>query len=171
MIYSFKGKLPQVNERAVVFPQAALLGEVTLAEGVSVWPGAVLRADLAPITVGDNSNLQDNVTVHVNPGKGVIIGSNVTVGHNAVLHGCTLENDVLIGMSAVILDGSHIGEGSIVGAGAVITGKIIPANSLVLGAPGKVVREITPQEREATRQNAVLYARLAAEYNLRAAGS
>jgi carbonic anhydrase/acetyltransferase-like protein (isoleucine patch superfamily) len=152
-IYTFEGHTPQIDPSAWVAPGAHVIGQVTLAAQASVWFNAVLRADRAPIIVGEGSNIQDNTTVHIErpeereDGKavGCIIGRNVTIGHNCVVHSCTLEDDVLIGMGAVVLGGAVIGRGSIVGAGTVVLGDSrIPPYSLVAGNPGKVRKTYDP---------------------------
>lgn len=128
---------------------ACLVGEVYVGDDSSVFYNAVLRGDLAPIRVGERTNIQDNVTVHVSTDVPTIIGNEVTVGHNAVLHACTIDDNVLIGMGAIVMDGAHIKKNCIVGAGAVVTqGKEFPENSLVVGSPAHVVRELTVDELE-----------------------
>lgn len=152
------GGSPQVAEDAWVAPGATVVGDVTLLPGASVWYGAVVRADNAPIVIGRDSNLQDNVSAHVDPAFPLTVGERVSVGHNAVLHGCTIEDDVLIGMSATILNGARIGTGSLVAAGAVVTqGVDIPPRSLVAGVPAKVRRELTDDELRGIAQNAAVY--------------
>jgi len=149
---------PLVAETAWVAPGATLVGAVRVAESASVWYGAVLRADNEPITLGECSNLQDNVSVHVDSGAPVTIGSGVSVGHNAVLHGCTIEDDVLVGMHATVMNHAVIGAGSLVAAGALVTeGTVIPPRSLVAGVPGKVRRELTDDEVAGIRHNADVY--------------
>ncbi len=149
-----------------VAPTAAVVGDVSLGEGASVWYGASLRGDVNYIRVGARSNIQDLVVVHVSRGTHpCIIGNDVSLGHSAIVHGCEVEDDCLIGMGAIVLDGARIGSGSVVGAGAVVTRDAqIPPGSLVLGTPGRVVRELTMEEVEANRANAVHYVRLAAMY-------
>ena len=143
-------------------PGAHVSGLVEFASDVNLWPGAVVRADIAPVTIGTGSNVQDNATIHVDFGFPATIGADVTIGHGAILHGCTIGNGTLIGMGAIILDGAEIGEGSIVGAGALVTqNKKFPPNSLVFGSPAKLVRETTPEERASNIQNARLYVELA----------
>ena len=152
-VYTYEGHTPQIHASAWVAPGAHVIGQVTLAAQASVWFNAVLRADRAPILVGEGSNIQDNTTVHIERAEeredgqpvGCIIGRNVTIGHNCVVHSCTLEDDVLIGMGAVVLGGSVIGRGSIVGAGTVVLGDArIPPYSLVAGNPGKVRKTYDP---------------------------
>jgi carbonic anhydrase/acetyltransferase-like protein (isoleucine patch superfamily) len=150
---------PRIHHTAVI------MGAVDLADGVSVWPNAVIRADIAPVIIGENSNVQDGVIIHVNYNLPTLIGKGVTIGHNATVHGCTVEDNVLIGMGAVILDGAVIGENSIIGAGAVVSpGTQVPPGSLVLGVPGKVVRPVRPEEIEATKRNAQEYLKLAEQW-------
>jgi carbonic anhydrase/acetyltransferase-like protein (isoleucine patch superfamily) len=127
-----------------IHPTAVLIGDVSLGEGSSVWPYAVLRADQGPIHIGKETSIQDHVVVH---GKGVSIGDRCTVGHSSVIHGCRIGNDVLVGMNATILNGAEIGDRCIIGAGAVVTeGKKIESGSLVLGIPGKVARSLTEDD-------------------------
>jgi carbonic anhydrase/acetyltransferase-like protein (isoleucine patch superfamily) len=140
---------PDVDATAFVHPLASVCGRVVIAAGASIWGGAILRGDRALITIGLNSNIQDLTMVHADPGVPTTVGARVTVGHRAILHGCTIDDDVLIGMGAILLNRCHIGTGSIVGAGALIPeGMRVPPNSLVLGVPGRVVRETTPDEHQ-----------------------
>jgi carbonic anhydrase/acetyltransferase-like protein (isoleucine patch superfamily) len=144
---------------------ASVLGDVTLEEGVSVWFGAVIRGDRDSISIGRDSNIQDNAVVHTSRGFPVRLGTLVSVGHGAILHGCQVGDRVLVGMGAILMNGSRVGEGTLIGAGAVVTeGTQIPPHSLVLGVPGKVVRETTPQERENIATNAAEYRKLAGGY-------
>ena len=152
------GVSPRLGERVFVADGACLVGDVEIGEDSSVFYSAVLRGDLAPIRVGCRTNIQDNVTVHVSTDVPAIIGNEVTVGHNAVLHACTIDDNVLIGMGAVVMDGAHIKKNCIVGAGAVVTqGREFPENSLVLGAPAHVVRELTSEELENVRGGMLRY--------------
>ena len=156
------GHRPHVAATAWIAPGAVVAGRVTLGADAGVWYQAVVRADLDSIDVGAGSNLQDGVVVHADPGFPVSVGANVSVGHRAVLHGCTIEDEVLIGMGAIVMNGARIGSGTIVGAGALIPeGAVIPAGSLVLGMPGKVRRETTADERESVARNAAAYVELA----------
>ena len=156
------GKEPKVDQKAFTAPTSVVLGEVTMAPGSSVWYHTVLRADCGPIVLGADSNIQDNCTVHVDPGFPVTVGARVSVGHNAVLHGCTVEDDVLIGMGATVLNGAHIGAGSLIAAQALVPqGMRVPPGSLVAGVPAKVRRELTEEEREHVRLNAEGYVELA----------
>lgn len=162
LIMGIGGKEPDVDPAAFVAPTAVLVGDVTLAAGAGVWYHAVLRADGGPIVIGADSNIQDNCTVHVDPGFPVSVGERVTVGHNAVLHGCTVEDDVLVGMGATVLNGARIGAGSLVAAQALVPqGMDVPPGSLVAGVPAKVRRTLTAEEREHIRLNAAEYLELA----------
>ncbi|MGP8297039.1 gamma carbonic anhydrase family protein [Streptomyces inhibens] len=159
------GKEPRVDQKAFTAPTSVVLGEVTMAAGASVWYHAVLRADCGPIVLGADSNIQDNCTVHVDPGFPVTVGDRVSVGHNAVLHGCTVEDDVLIGMGATVLNGAHIGAGSLVAAQALVPqGMRVPPGSLVAGVPAKIKRALTDEERETIKLNAAMYLELAARH-------
>ncbi|MEV6105241.1 gamma carbonic anhydrase family protein [Streptomyces sp. NPDC051940] len=162
LIHGVGGKEPKADPEAFVATTAVVLGDVTLAAGSSVWYHAVLRADCGPIELGAGSNIQDNCTVHVDPGFPVSIGERVTVGHNAVVHGCVIEDDVLIGMGSTVLNGARIGAGSLVAAQALVPqGLQVPPGSLVAGVPAKVKRALTDEEREHIRINAEMYTALA----------
>jgi carbonic anhydrase/acetyltransferase-like protein (isoleucine patch superfamily) len=157
-VLSVSGKTPLIDASAFLAAGARVIGDVRMAEGSSVWYNAVLRADGDSITVGPGSNLQDNVSVHVDHGKPVVIGENVSVGHNAVVHGCRIEDGSLIGMGAVVLNGAVIGAGSLVAGGAVVLeGSVIPPGSLVAGVPAKVRRQLSHDERAALVRNAETY--------------
>ena len=159
----FEGVTPQVPETAWAAPNATLLGKVTLGESASVFYSAVLRGDMDTITIGERSNIQDGCVAHTDPGHPVVVGAGVSVGHRAVLHGCTVEDDALIGMGAVVLNGAVVGAGSLVAAGAVVTeGMQIPPGSLVAGVPAKVRKELDEEAIESLRQNARTYVDLAA---------
>lgn len=158
MILTFDDHQPAIDEIAWVASNATVVGNVTLQAGVGIFYGAVLRADMEHIEIGQGSNIQDNCALHVDPGNPLTIGRNVSVGHNATLHGCTIEDDVLIGMGATVLNGAVIGAGSMVAAGALVTqGIVVPAGSLVAGVPGKVRRELTEEEKAGVRLNAEVY--------------
>ena len=158
MIVKFKGRLPQIDESAFVADNATLIGNVTVGADASVWFGAVVRGDNEPIVIGRGTSVQDNVTLHGEPGYPLTIGENVTIGHNAVAHGCTVKDGALIGMGAVVLDGAEVGEYAIVGAGAVVpAGMVIPAYSLAVGAPAKVVRTDRFGQKETNLANAAGY--------------
>lgn len=143
MIYELDGIRPQIDPTAWVAPTAVLIGNVIIGPRANIWFGAVLRGDNEPIVVGEGSNIQENSVLHTDMGFPLTIGANCTVGHKAMLHGCTIEAGSLIGMGATLLNGAKIGAGSLVGACALVTeGKEIPPGSLVMGAPAKVVREL-----------------------------
>ncbi|NKQ52819.1 gamma carbonic anhydrase family protein [Amycolatopsis sp. K13G38] len=162
MTIPIDGKRPSVHEAAWIAPGAVVAGAVTLAAEVGVWYTAVLRADMDGITIGEGTNIQDGTIVHADPGFPVSIGAGVSVGHRAVLHGCTIEDDCLIGMGAVVLNGARIGAGSLIAAGAVVLeGTQVPPGSLVAGLPAKVRRPLSDDERAATRANAAAYRDLA----------
>lgn len=149
---------PQVDDSVFVAPTATVIGEVALGRDASVWYGACLRGDLAAITIGAGSNVQDNASVHVDTGIPACIGDYVTIGHNAVIHGATIEDGVLIGMGAIVLNHAKIGKGSLVAAGAVVReGMDIPPGSLVAGVPAKVLKELTPEQQAHLRENAEVY--------------
>jgi len=161
MFLDFNGVSPIIHDDTYISETAVIIGCVKLGKGSSIWFGATLRGDESEITIGENSNIQDNATVH---GK-VIVGDGVTVGHNAILHGCTVGDNSLIGMGAIVLDGAIIGKNCIVGAGAVVTGgTVIPDGCLALGAPAKVKRELTDAEIEANFKNAEEYLHLSSVY-------
>ncbi|WP_428075584.1 gamma carbonic anhydrase family protein [Candidatus Avelusimicrobium luingense] len=147
-------QIPHMPTSCFVHKSAVIIGEVTLGENVSVWPCAVLRGDIASITVGDNSNIQENACVHVNYDAPAVIGKGVSVGHGAVVHGSKIGDNCLIGMNAVVME-SEIGPNCIIGAGAVVpAGKNIPAGSLVMGVPAKIVRQLDEDEVNAIMKNA-----------------
>ena len=155
------GHRPQCDPQYWVAPTASLIGQVRLAARVGIWYSATLRAEAELIDIGAGSNIQDGVTVHVDPGFPARLGAGVSVGHNAVLHGCTIEDGVLIGMGAIVLNGAVIGAGSLIAAGAVIPqGMAVPAGSLVAGVPGRVRRELTDNEIAQNRNNAAVYEQL-----------
>ncbi|MFE6281511.1 gamma carbonic anhydrase family protein [Streptomyces sp. NPDC057877] len=165
LITGIGGKEPKVDAEAFVAPTASVIGDVTLHAGASVWYGAVLRGDVERISVGANSNVQDNCTLHADPGFPVTVGERVSIGHNAVVHGATVEDDCLIGMGATVLNGAVIGAGSLVAAQALVPqGMRVPPGSLVAGVPAKVKRELTEEEREGVSLNGTMYAALAGEH-------
>jgi len=154
-----------IHPTAFIHELATVLGDVTLGERVSVWPTAVLRGDTSSIVVGAESNVQDGTIIHVDWNVPATIGARVAIGHRAIVHGATIEDDCLIGMGAILLNGVHVGCGSIVGAGAVCPeGMVIPPRSLVLGVPGRVVRETTAAERERIAHTVASYLRLQVEH-------
>lgn len=165
IIDRYLDKLPTVGERVMLSAGAALVGEVRLGDDVSIWYGAVLRGDIARVTVGARSNLQDGAVVHVADDGPCEIGADVVVGHRAMLHACRVEDACLIGMQSTILDEAVIGAGSVVGAGALVTARtVIPPRSLVVGAPAKVVRALTAEDEAFHRALAAKYVRLKENY-------
>jgi carbonic anhydrase/acetyltransferase-like protein (isoleucine patch superfamily) len=160
-VHSLDGISPTLpaEGRYWIAPTATVIGKVTIAEGVGIWFGAVLRGDGEPITVGAESNLQEHVVVHTDPGYPATIGTGCTIGHRAIVHGCTIGNNVLIGMGAIVLNGAVIGDDSLVGAGALVTeGKVMPPGSLIVGSPAKVVRPLDDNAIARLRQSATHYA-------------
>ncbi|MEP7234279.1 MAG: gamma carbonic anhydrase family protein [Ignavibacteriota bacterium] len=163
-LYEFQGKFPQVHPSCFIAAGARIIGDVIIEENVSIWFNVVIRGDVERIRIGKNSNIQDNVVIHVthfvNP---TLIGENVTVGHGAILHGCTVKDGALIGMNAVVLDRAVIGEGALVAAGAVVTPKThVPDGMLAAGVPAKVVRKLSDAEREMVEEgsgNYIMYAK------------
>jgi len=165
IVERYLGQLPVAGARVMISAGAALVGQVRLGDDVSVWYGAVLRGDLAPVTVGARSNIQDGTVVHVADAGPCEIGADVVVGHRAMLHACRVEDACLIGMQATVLDEAVIGSGSVVGAGALVTARtVIPPRSLVLGAPAKVVRALTAEDEAFHRALAAKYVRLKENY-------
>lgn len=165
MIHSYKGKKPDLDKALFVAGTAEIAGEVHAGKDTSFWYNVSIRGDIAPVYIGNGSNIQDNSVLHVAHHLPCRIGSNVTVGHNAIVHACTIGDDCLIGMGAIILDGAEIGDESIVGAGALVTqNKKFPPRSLLLGSPAKAVRQLTDEEIEAIRDNGKEYIDLAREY-------
>lgn len=164
-IYRLGDVAPKIDPTAWVADSAVVIGDVTLGPGVSVWPGAVLRADNAPIVIGARSNVQENAVLHTDPGRPLTIGEDVTIGHLAMLHGCNIGDACLIGIQAVLLNGATLGVGCLVGASALLTeDKVFAAGSLILGTPALVKRALTPAEIEAQRQTAQGYVARAARY-------
>lgn len=158
MIRALSGQVPRLGPGAFVHEAAEVIGRVTLGARSSVWPRAVIRGDTEDIVVGEDANVQDGAVLHVDPGFPCTLGDRVTVGHLACVHGCTVEEESLIGIGAVVLNGARIGAGSIVGAGAVVPeGLAIPEGSMVLGIPGRVVRALGDAEREGLRASAARY--------------
>lgn len=154
-----------VGNPLFVAPNATVLGDVTLTANVSIWFGAVVRADKDEILIGEGSNIQDNCVLHTSRGHPVIVGSNVSVGHGAILHGCTLSDRVLVGMGAIVLNGAVVGEDSVIGAGAVVTeGAQVPPGSVVVGVPGKVIKQVSDAQKQHILANAKAYIELASEY-------
>ncbi|MGL4405327.1 MAG: gamma carbonic anhydrase family protein [Notoacmeibacter sp.] len=160
MIYSLDGILPDFVQEssAWVAPTASVIGKVHIAENVGIWFGAVLRGDTETISVGKDSNIQENCVLHTDPGFPLTIGEGCTIGHKALLHGCTIGNNSLVGMGATILNGAVIGDNSLVGAGALVTErKVFPAGSLIIGVPAKVARPLTDAEIAGLKNSAAHY--------------
>ncbi len=164
-IYELDGVAPQVADSAWVADSAQVMGAVTLAEGSSVWFGAVIRGDTETITLGAGSNIQDASVLHADHGFPLVIGERVTVGHQVMLHGCTIGDESLIGIGAVVLNGAKIGKRCLVGAGALVTeGKEFPDGSMIIGSPAKVVRQLTPEQIEGLKRSAQHYTENADRY-------
>lgn len=166
MIKNFKGIEPIIHKESVVLESADIIGEVLIEKDASIWYGSVLRGDLSKIRVGERSNVQDLCVIHTEKEYPVSIGNDVTVGHNAILHGCTIKNNVLIGMGSIVMDGSIIEENCIIGAGTLIpVGKRIPAGHMAFGSPVKIVRELTTEEIEKIQQSAINYVNKSKEHS------
>lgn len=160
-LWALEGGSPKIDPEAWIAPTATVVGRVNVGASSGIWYGAVLRAEFEDITVGEGSNLQDGVAAHVDPGFPLTVGKNVSVGHNAVLHGCTIGDGALVGMGAIVMNGAVIGEGSLVAAGAlVLEGTRIPPRSLVAGVPAKIRRELTEDEVNHNGLNASVYREL-----------
>jgi carbonic anhydrase/acetyltransferase-like protein (isoleucine patch superfamily) len=164
-IYELDGVQPQVAATAWVADSAQVMGNVHLAEGASVWFGTVIRGDTETISVGRDSNIQDASVMHADHGFPLVVGERVTVGHQVMLHGCTIGDESLIGIGAVVLNGARIGKNCLVGAGSLVTeGKEFPDGSMIMGTPAKVVRQLTPEQIEGLRRSARHYVDNAARY-------
>ncbi len=165
-IRGYLGKKPQIHDTAYVEDSAMVIGDVRIGRDSSIWNGAVLRADMHYIKIGKNTSIQDNSVLHGTAGKfPTIVGDNVSIGHNAIVHGCVVGDNCLIGMGSIILEGARIGNWCIIGAGAVVTeGARVPSNSIVLGIPGKVARNVTPLHRSRITRNWKAYVRLKETY-------
>jgi len=161
LIKRYLDKEPKIDKNAWIAESADVIGDVVVEKGVSIWYGAVIRADLSKVVIKENSNVQDNSIIHVDSDKPTIIEKGVTVGHGAILHACVIGENSLIGMGAIVLSGAKIGRNCIIGAGALIPeGREIPDNSLVLGIPGKVIRKITDEEVEKLKESSKEYLKL-----------
>ncbi len=161
MIRDLKGKKTNIDRDAFIAESADVMGNISIGKGSSIWYGAVARGDMNYIKIGQFTNIQDNATVHVDTNFPTLLGDYVTVGHNAIIHGCEIGDNTLIGMGSIILNGAKIGKNCIIGAGSLITeGAIIADNSLVIGSPGKVRREISDKEVKSIRENAEIYVKL-----------
>lgn len=164
-IYRYGERIPTVHESVFVAPSASVIGSVVLSENVSVWFGATIRGDNDVITLGKNSNVQEGAVLHTDPGIKLTVGENVTIGHQAMLHGCTIGDGSLIGIQAVVLNGAVIGKGCLVGAGAVVTEKkVFPDRSLILGSPARVARQLTDDDVEKLMKAAQSYAERRAQF-------
>ena len=165
IILPYRGTMPVIDPTAFIAPTAAVIGDVTVGAGSSIWFGAVVRGDFQPITIGQNTNIQENATIHVMRDVPVRIGDNVLVGHNAVVHCSRIGDNTLIGMGSIVMGYSEIGENVVIGAGTFLPQhKRIPSNSLVFGNPAQIVRALRDDEIEALREAAQNYAGLGAEY-------
>ena len=157
-IYELDGRRPEVAESAWVADSAQVMGDVALGEGVSVWFGAIARGDSNRIVVGAGSNIQDGCVLHADDGLPLVIGERVTVGHQVMLHGCTIGDESLIGIGAIVLNGAKIGKHCLVGAGSLVTeGKEFPDGSMIIGSPAKAMRQLTPEQIEGLRKSAQHY--------------
>jgi carbonic anhydrase/acetyltransferase-like protein (isoleucine patch superfamily) len=164
-ILPFNGVFPRIAPDVYLAPGAVVIGDVEIGEGSSVWFNAVIRGDVAPIRIGARSNVQDNAVLHVDTGTPCVVGDEVTIGHSAVVHGTRVGDGVTIGMGAVVLSRSTIGAAAIVAAGALVAeDAVVPAGALVMGVPARERRQLTPEERSASRENALRYVRNASKY-------
>lgn len=165
MIKEFQGIKPHIDKDAYVAENASLIGDVSIGQGSSIWYNAVLRGDIENITIGKYSNIQDNATLHTGYNIPTKIGDYTVVGHNAIVHGASIGDNCLVGMGAIILNGAKVGDNCIIAAGTLVTeNKIIPANSLVIGSPGKVIRQVSEDEIKAVKDNALEYNSLYKKY-------
>ena len=158
MMMPFGGKMPRDEGAAFVAPNATVLGDVVLMPGSTVWYGAVLRGDSGTLTLGENTNVQDNAVLHCDPGGAVTLGKNVTVGHSALVHGCTVGDGTLIGMHATLLNHCVVGKNCIIGAGALVPeGMVIPDGSVAVGVPAKIIKQVSAAQIDANLRNAAHY--------------
>lgn len=165
MLRSYRGVLPRVASTAYVDPGAHVIGDVTIGERSSVWPTATMRGDIDPIRIGDDTNIQEGTVIHTDHGFPTTIGNRVSVGHSVVLHGCTIEDDALIGMGAILLNGARVGKGAVVAAGALVPeGMEVPAQTVVMGSPAKPRRPVTAEEQARFRKGIEGYVERAATY-------
>ncbi len=166
MIMKFKEFYPKISQSAWVAPSADVIGDIEIGDNSSIWFGCVLRADVNQVRIGKNTNVQDLSMIHTDTHSKTILGDNVTIGHKVMLHGCTVENNCLIGMSATILDNAVIGEGSIVGANSLVTqGKKFPPRSLIMGSPAKVVKNLTQEDVDGLIKHAAHYVEYKNDYS------
>lgn len=167
LVLPYGDSVPTIGKNVFIAPHAAVIGQVTLGDRVSVWFGTVLRGDIAAITIGEGSNIQDNSILHVGSHDPCVVGKNVTVGHGVILHGCTVEDDCVIGMGAIVLNRAIVGRGSVVGAGALVTqDTVIPPHFLALGSPAKVTRELTNEECEQHKSFVPKYVGVTEQYQV-----
>lgn len=165
MITQYREKRPDLERATFIASSADIVGDVIVGSGTTIWFNATVRGDMAPITIGDGSNIQDNAVIHVNSGMPTHIGNQVTVGHGSIVHACTIGDYVLVGMGSIILDEAVIGEESLVAAGALVTPrKQFPPRSLIVGSPAKAIRTLTDEEVEQIRENARHYQQLGRDY-------
>lgn len=165
MIIEYQGKRPAIGKNTFLAPNSTVIGDCHIGEDCGIWFNAVIRADVDSVAIGKNTNIQDGCVIHCDHGYPVRIGDGVTVGHNAILHGCTIGDSCIIGMGSTILDGASIGKNSIVGANSLVTsGKSFPENSLIMGSPAKAVRTLSEQETASIRQSAGGYVALKEAY-------
>ena len=165
MLYNYNDKYPEIEEDVFIAPGSRISGKVIIKSRASIWFNAVIRGDVAKITIGKYTNIQENCSLHVDFKQPLLLANNITVGHGAILHGCTVENYCLIGMGATVLNRSRIGKYSIIGAGALVPeDKVIPEKSLVIGVPGKIVRTLTDDEINKIKKSASHYYQLAKEH-------
>jgi len=165
MIIDYNGNKPKIHKSCFVAQNASIIGKVELKENANIWYGTVIRGDDNYVTIGKNTNIQDNSTVHIAEDYPTIIGDYVTAGHNVIIHACTIGDYVLIGMGAIILNGAIVGDNVVIGAGSVVTpGKIIPSNTVVMGTPAKVVKELSLEEIEKHKKRALDYVELAKKH-------
>lgn len=158
MIYNLGEHKPDTYSACYIAASATIIGNVKLANAVTIWPSAVIRADIASVVVGENSSVQDNATIHVDLDLPCKIGCNVSIGHNAILHSCTIEDNVIIGMGSIVLNNSHIGKNCIVGAGSLVTNRLpLEEGCLIMGSPAKIVRKLTEDEIKHIQENADHY--------------
>ncbi|MFC9776079.1 gamma carbonic anhydrase family protein [Paenibacillus chitinolyticus] len=167
MLHPFKGLFPSIASSVYIAPGVQIIGDVSVGEDSTIWFNAVLRGDLAPIRIGNRCNIQDGCIGHVNTDQPLIVEDDVSVGHGALIHGCRIGRGTLIGMGAIVLNGAEIGEYALVGAGSLVTeGTILPAYTLSLGTPAKVVRELTPQDLERMKRTTDNYVGKGREYRM-----
>lgn len=165
MISNFEGKTPRIDKSAFIAENATVIGDVTIGKNVSIWYNAVLRGDIAPIIIGDNTSIQDGSVIHCDIGISTVVGRNVTVGHNVMLHACEIGDNSLIGIGSIILGKVTVGKNSIIGAGAIVTPRTkIPDNSMAMGMPAKVVRTVSKDEADKLIEHAEAYVELMMRY-------